>query len=254
MLQIKKIPSLLPSSLVSGVHEVGGGTCIITPLYYPNGDSINIYFRKTDEGILATDEGATTDNLAQRGIKLTKERREIVEMICRARGASFLKPDITRMVKERSLSADFFSFCQAISDVSSLHYHAMHHKHSTQFHEKVDSLVRKKIEVSRKVEREWTDPAIDPKGSFPVDYHLNGGGPPRNVFCVTSGGKALLVTAIAHFLRSHDIDIPTLAVVDSSANVKGRQLDRLQFASTKLIFGIKGHEKQIVNFALGKAA
>lgn len=255
MLDVKKLPSMLCPDFVVDVQQVAGKTCIITPMYYPNGDSINIYLRRSGREIIASDEGTTIDNLAHGLIKMTPDRRSLVESICRARGSSFATPSVTKVLKVKTLRDDILSFCQTINDISSLHYHAAHQDRSL-FHDAVDAIIQKKVEVVRnvKVSRNWTNPDLDPKGSFPVDYHINESGPARNLFYVTSGSKALLVTAVSHFLKSHKIDIPTLAVVDRDAEIKGRQLNRLQFSSTMLLVGIKGNEKRIVRFALGKAA
>src|ERR1700730_6525758 len=114
MIDIRKIPSLLCSNLVAEVHEIAGKTCIITPMTYPNGDSINIYFDRNKRDIFASDEGATRDNLAQRGIKFTQDRLAFIRMVCRVRGTDFSNSKITKVVKPKSLTDDIFSLCQTL--------------------------------------------------------------------------------------------------------------------------------------------
>lgn len=253
MIDIQKIPSLLCSNLMQETHQVAGKLCIVTPMSYPNGDSINIYFDRVGNDVIATDEGATTDNLANRGIRMTAERQAFVRTVCRTRGTSFSMPTIAKVLNRRSIQEDVFAFCQTLTDVSGLHYHANRPERS-HFHAAVDSLVQSKIATAAKVDQKWTAKAIDPRGSFPVDYHVNKDGSARNLFYVTSNAKALLVTAVSHFLLSHEIRIPTLAVLDTEAELKGRHMDRLQFASDKILVGLKGNEHKIVRFALGAAA
>jgi hypothetical protein len=83
-----------------------------------------------------------------------------------------------------------------------------------------------------------------------VDYHFNGQMPPRNLFYATSDSKALLVTAVSHFLRSHGEAFQTMTVIDP-ARVTPKQIERIQFASDELKYGVDGNESDIVRFALG---
>lgn len=251
MKSIHDIPDALCCDLVDDTDTVLNRPCVITTLQYPNGDSINLFFDETVTGFVATDEGATRDNLADRGISLSnKERRALVQSICEPLGVNFSAGRLSRAVSSDAPGRDVLALCQAIVHVSSLHHMTGYTERSV-FPILVESVVRTRVQGKCEVTRLWTAPDIDPGKAFPVDYHLNGAGRSKNIFWVNSTSKALLVTAVSQFLLSHQQVFPTLSIIDLAAKVRGRHLDRLQHSSTEFIFGVEGNEDQIEAFALG---
>lgn len=225
----------------------------ITSFSYPNGDSINLYFTDMGDTVGVSDEGATLAFLRNQGVDFTAERRSLIKTMCRPFDVEFVTPALRKQFQMADIGSACMALCEAISSVSSIYYHVNSPARSS-LPLAVDKLLRARVATTRNVERDWIDLRHDPKGSFPVDFHVNGLGEPRNIFSVTSPSKSIMVVAVVNFLRSHRITAPTLAIIDKDADLGNRDLNRLQLTATELSFGIEGKEDKIVNFALGKAA
>jgi hypothetical protein len=228
------------------------GSVVVTSFSYPNGESINLYFTDFDnETISVSDEGATTAFLRNQGIELPPERREIIKTICEPHDVEFVTPALRRQFQMPQIGEACMAICEAIIGVASIFYSSLSPARSS-LPVAVDRLMRVRVEPKRGVERAWINRRHDHKGSFPVDFHLNGIGKPRDVFSVTSSSKAIMVVAVVNFLKSHRAKSPTLAIIDPKANLGARDLDRLQVTADELLVGLEGHEDKIVKFALAK--
>lgn len=224
---------------------------VVTPMFYPNGDSINLYFRRDGKRLFASDEGTTFDVIADGPAGVPDDRRRIIKAICNRTEVEFDGTEIRKPLRQSTIAEDCLVLCQAISTISGLYYQQERTERS-KLPREIERVLKHRVKSKREYVRNWRDQRHDPDGAFKVDYHFNGQLPARNLFYVTTGNKALLVTAVVHFLRSHGIKVPTLSVVDHAARIEQRQLERLQFASEDIVFGLKGHEKKIVKFALGE--
>ena len=252
LLEKNILPKLCPDFALES-HGDAPIPFIVTPMFYPNGDSINLYFRVKGKQVFASDEGTTLDAISGGTIGFSDERRKIAGMICQRTNTNFVGSTISKSIRSRFVSEDCIVLCQAISMISGLYFQQDQNQRS-KLSSEIETILEKRVKPKRAYVKHWKDSKIDPAGAFSVDFHFNGELPARNLFYVTTSGKALLVTAVVHFLRSHKIKVPTLSVVDNDADIKGKQIDRLRFASDDIIFGIKGHQKNIVNFALGKSS
>src|SRR4051812_14439513 len=83
MILVKKLKSRLCSDLVVDISDDGAMPCVVTSLFYPNGDSVNLYFREVGRNVVVSDEGTTFDTLNHGGVEITEERKGIIESICR---------------------------------------------------------------------------------------------------------------------------------------------------------------------------
>ena len=227
------------------------GSVAITSFSYPNGDSVNLYFDSLGDTLAVSDEGSTVAFLKSQGIELSPDRREAIKVMCRAHDVEFVTPTLRRHFQMPDIGTACMALCETIASVSSIYYHAGPPVRSS-LPVAVDKLLRAKVEPRRGIERHWFDRRHDPKGSFPVDFHLNGVGEARNIFSVTSPSKSIMVVAVVNFLRSHRTKSPTLAIIDENADLGPRDLNRLQITTDEMVFGLDKHEDKIVNFALGK--
>jgi hypothetical protein len=225
------------------------GSVAVTSFSYPNGDSVNLHFSDLGDTLAVSDEGATIAFLKSQGIELQQDRRQTIKSICDPHEVEFVTPDLRRQFKMPDIGAACMGLCEAITAVASIFYHAVSPMRSS-LPVAVDRLLRVRVESKRGVERDWTDRKHDPNGSFPVDFHLNGIGKPRDIFSVTSPSKSIMVVAVVNFLRSHRMKAPTLAIIDKSAGLGKTDLDRLSKTTDELIFGLHGHEEKVTKFAL----
>jgi hypothetical protein len=246
---IEKIQSQLCADLLTDIDVAEGLAVAITSFMYPNGDSVNLYFEDHDGEFVVTDEGATVDFLRSQHIEMTSERKQLIRVMCGV-DVEFQSPRLVKRFDPAIAGPACMAFCETVTRVASIFYHSSGLSRSP-LPMVVDDLLRKRVSQVRHIDRGWTYKRFDTKGSFPVDFRVNGLGPPRNIFSVTSASKSLLVTAVVHFLRSHGLDVPTMTIVDPDANLSPRYIDRLQLASTEIRFGVEKHHADIVAFALG---
>lgn len=224
----------------------------ITSFSYPNGDSINLYFSDMGDSVGVSDEGATASFLKSQGVDFTPERRNLIKTMCQSFDVEFATPVLRKQFQIEEIGAACMSLCEAITTVSSIYYHAKSPSRSS-LPVAVDKLLRAKVASTRRIERDWTHPKHDPKGSFPVDFHVNGLGEPRNIFSITSPSKSIMTVAVINFLRSHRITTPSLVIIDKDSGLGPRDTNRLQLTASEIFFGLKGKEDEIVKFALAAA-
>ncbi len=231
---------------------VAGRSVVVTSFSYPNGDSIDIFFRSMGDTIAASDEGATLSFFKTQGVELPPDRRELIKTICRSFDVEFTTPEIRKQFQLSDIGPACLSLCEAITNVASIYYHVDTPVRSS-LPVAINKLLRARVEPKRGVDRQWTSRRHDPKGSFPVDFRMNGIGDPRNIFAVTSPSKSIMTVAVMNFLKSHRIPGHSLAVIDPDAEIGPRDTNRLELTADKIIYGITGKENTIVRFALQTA-
>lgn len=238
--------------LLVEVDRTATGSVAVTSCTYPNGDSVNLYFSNHGDSLVVSDEGATVSFLKNQRIELPQERRELIKSMCQSHDVEFITPVLRKRFSLPDIGMACMALCEAITSVAAIHYHVETPTRSL-LPVAVDKLLRVRVEPKRAIERLWTSRRHDPKGSFPVDFHVNGLGEPRNIFAVTSPSKSIMVVAVVNFLHSHRISAPTLVVVDKDAKLGHRDLNRLQLTANELAFGLEGQEDRVVKFALAKS-
>jgi len=247
------IPALkrkLCRDLLVEVESTETGSVAVTSFSYPNGDSVNLYFTDLGDGVLGvSDEGATVSFLDRQGIELSAARRQIIKTMCRPYDVEFLTPILRRQFQIPDVGTASLALCEAITAVASIFYFVESPARSS-LPVAVDRILRRKVENKRGVERDWIDRRHDPKGSFPVDFRMNGLGDPRNIFPVTSASKSLMVVAVGNFLRSHRIAGQSLAIIDKEAGLGPTDMNRLSLTVNRIVRGLDGNENEIVKFAL----
>jgi hypothetical protein len=221
----------------------------VTSFSYPNGDSVNLYFSDLGDTIGVSDEGATVAFLRTQGVDFTAERRSAIKTMCRPHDVEFVTPVLRKQFQMPEIATACMALCEAISIVASIYYHVGSPARSS-LPLAVDKLLRARVEPKRAVQRGWTSLRHDPKASFPVDFHVNGIGEPRNIFSVTSPSKCIMVVAVINFLKSHRLSAPSMAIVDKDADLGTKDLNRLQLTANQLTFGLHGKEDRVVDFAL----
>jgi hypothetical protein len=247
---IDRLRKRLCRDLLADVGEVDGRSVAVTTFTYPNGDSINLYFGKRGDDLVVSDEGATIDFLRSQDITLTEERRDCIAAMCEPFAATVEGPRLVRNFQMEGLGAACVGLAQAATQVASLFYQAKPNLRSP-LPVTVHRILRERVARTRGIEEDWVARRFDHEAAYPVDYRANGVGEPRHVFTVTSPKKAVLVSAVVHFLRSHRIDVPTMTIVDPEADLDRPDINRLQLASTELKWASdKKMEQDLVKFAL----
>jgi hypothetical protein len=186
-------------------------------------------------------------------IAMNESRRALVDSVCRRYGVTNFDSELRIEIQPRTVRQNCLSLCEAVTRISNLHFEAAVRERS-KIHDEVYDLLRRGIAAPRKIESVWSHPTIDPDKDFPVDFHLNGYGEPRNIFFVGSPGKSTLVAAVVGFLKLNNASAPTMSIVDPELTLPTRHIHRLQRVSDEVRYGVKGYEREIIAFASGRAA
>lgn len=242
----------LCKDMVRGVFERGGRWFIVTRFSYPGGDSVNLYLTPGPGGVAISDMGTTHYAIRVGGVDLTEEREEFVRRVCSSYGVNYgADRSLSKPLRPGSEGRDVLALCEAITRVSTLAYEAKS-RHRSSLDREIDTLISGEVEPKRHVTRDWYNQAIDPAGNHVVSYHFNTVAPPRNMFVVSSRQRADEVVGTIYFLRYHQINDPSLAVVDPAVRLSEKAMKRLREASL-VRKGVAGNEQDIVNFALATA-
>lgn len=245
----KRIASSVCDDLVRDVVTRHGRSFIVTTYRYPDGDTLNIYLERRDGQNWLSDGGATLFKAATDGMKITEARQRVIDVICREYGIEQVDSTFSRKVDLRRVSDSFLPLCEAITRISTLRYELLHRPRSD-LRELIDSLLEDRVAPIRRWDTHWTDPSIDHKAAFPVDYRFNGKLPPRHLFRVSSPYKAALVAAVGGFLESHGAAVPTMCVIDPEVGLGDQHLYRVQMVATEICFGVDAD--RIVKFVLAR--
>ncbi len=234
------------------VHSVGhrhNRGFITTTFRYPDGDFVALYPEGIGENTYITDKGQTLFKCVVNRIPMSESREDLIDGICKRYDVVLQGGEFRKRVDLDRFGFHCLRFCEALTRVSNLQMDGDAKDRST-FSARVAALIERDVAPVRQVYHRWTDPQLDPKGDYPVDYRVNAEGPARNIFAVGSGGKSTLVSAVSSFLKLHDTYVPTMSIVDPDIQLGTHHLNRLQRASTEIRFGVTGYEQDIVNFAL----
>ena len=242
------LTSRLCRDMVHSVAQRDERKLITTTFRYPDGDFIPIYYEGVGSDFYITDKGQTLFKCAVKRIAVDS-RQDLIDGICKRYDVTLQEGEFRKRVDFDRFGFQCLRFCEAITRVSNLQMESDARDRST-FPARVAALIEREVAPRRAVDPRWTDPNLDPKGDYPVDYHVNKVGVPRNIFTVGSGGKSTLVSAVSSFFKLHNAYVPTLSLVDPDVKLGTHHLNRLQRASTEIRFGVTGYEDQIVKFAL----
>jgi hypothetical protein len=234
------------------VDEVGirhGIAFIVTSFRYPDGDSVNLYVDRRDGESWVTDLGTTHTKFALEGMRITEARQRVIDVVCRSYGVRQSELSLAARLDPASPSVGCLGLCEAITRISTLHYGIVSNERSD-IHGAIESILKARVGHARKWTQDWTDPALDERQAFPVDFRMNGTGKPRHLFGVASRYKAALVSAVSHFFRAHDKYVPTMCVIDPAAKLGRHHIDRVQLAADEIVFGVD--EDRIAEFALSR--
>lgn len=222
---------------------------VSTPLSFPNGDLVPVFVSADADGFALSDSAATCDFLSERKVDLNAMSPSVVRSILSLRGCELCDREVRLRTSPARLSSGILHLAQTAIQLSTLSYHSGKTE-KPDYAEVVAQVIRRTIEPARSVTRNWHEPTYDPHGVFPIDFHINGDGRPRNVFVISSTGKIMRMAAATYFLRANGLDHPTIAVIAPDVELGPKQRDRAQMAASELLFGVENREDQLKEFAL----
>lgn len=249
-MNLDEIKTGVCDDLVRGISTRGFRSFIETQFKYPDGDFIVLYLEGKGARTQISDLGTTAYKLKMDNIDLTSDRHaQLITGVCNLYGVTFSGRKIRRPIQQESVSLDFLAICEAILRISNLEFEVVRRQH-TALRSRISNLLAADVGSRRKLDSDWFAP-FDDNHSAPVDFRLNTVGEPRHIFHVASQVKSERVFGITCYLRLHDIDVPTMSIVDDrvfSSLTRGMQ-DRLGDVC-EIVRGVAGNEPSIVEFAL----
>ena len=241
------ISGRLCKDLVVTSSQRYGRSYIESSLSYPDGDSINVYIAKEVSGnLLVTDAGTTFFKLLASRHKRSESRDARAAAACACYSARIDEQVISTALSDENPTESVLRLAQASQQVFSI-YSESERSTPSEFRVAVDDAMQRVVRPKRLYYTKWTDQALDPNGSFPVDYRLNGEGEHRNIFHISTPYKAALVSAISGFFQANDRFVPTLSIVNPESELGEHHYDRISLASTKIVWGVE--DAEIAEFA-----
>jgi Domain of unknown function DUF1828 len=246
---IAEFRNLLCGDMVRGVYELDGQSFIATRFSYPVGDSVNLYLVDEDGRQKVSDLGTTNYILRTKGIDPdTDERKRFIQSVCELYG---LEVDedfaFTKAIDEKTAGVDAIVFCEAITRISTLQYDPRP-KHYSGLDVEVEEVLSASVPAGR-LTRKWVARDVDPEGYYPVDYHVNSIGKPRDIFVVSTRLRAESAAGTINFLRASRMEHSSLSIVAPNISLPRRAERKLEKVST-VTFGVVGNETRIAEFAL----
>ncbi|MFG0292305.1 MAG: DUF1828 domain-containing protein [Phycisphaerales bacterium JB050] len=215
---------------------------IVSSLFYSDGDSISVYIVKTASGeLLLTDAGTTFFKLLGSRHRRSDAKDQRASAACACYRAKIEDQVIFTALSAENPTESLLRLAQAAQQVFAI-YSESEHSTPSDFRVAVDEAMQRVVRPKRLYYTKWNDQDLDPNGSFPVDYRLNGTGQQKNIFHISTPYKAALVSAISGFFQANDRFVPTLSIVNPESELGDHHYDRISLASTKILWGVDDEE------------
>jgi len=101
------------------IKEINGMYEITTPFLDKHNDHLQIYVKKSDGGLILTDNGQTITNLRLSGFEFTPEKRQILNSNLKSFGIQLIDEELVAKATPENFPQKKHNFIQAILYISS---------------------------------------------------------------------------------------------------------------------------------------
>ncbi|HOH59881.1 MAG TPA: DUF1828 domain-containing protein [Candidatus Cloacimonadota bacterium] len=200
------------------------------PVYYEDGDMIDIYVETMDDGhYQITDSGMTIMKLSYNYEINTDNKKKILNHIIESNGLSLENGTLCRDVSKDDLYKELTRFGNTVIRISTMTYFKREMIKNL-FYEMFDEFVESQIQPFFNVERQYMP--IAGKEEYAVDYRVSG---KREVFlyAVKDTSKARLVTICEQTFLLNHIDTDSVVVYDDFSSIQSNDQKRILNATGK---------------------
>jgi hypothetical protein len=248
MMTIEQFASALCKDIVLGTFKRVDRAFVATRFSYPVGDSVNIYLIDDGDSQFLSDQGTTNYVLRVAGVDMESDGRQgFIESVCALHGVELTGDFMLRKAVTPETAGDAaLHFCEAVTRISTLHYFDRQERRDRTFRDEIDQVLRVNL-PKRQVIRNWSDPAIDPRGVWKVDFHLNTLKTPFDVFAITSDRSALSAAATIGYLRSRQRIHKSVSVVAPGVKLPRSSEGKIEMVS-RLLYDFDEKPELVVKY------
>ena len=219
-----------------------------TPFLFDDGDHLQIYLKKDDEGRwILTDEGATYMELSYENINLdTATRVAIIEKAKNRFGLEDREGEFVLVIRDDMYGDALFSFVQGILHISDVEYLKKEWVHSA-FYEEFTELVRS-IAPYGKLHFDYHDPDLDPKKIYPVDAMIETSTRPILIFAIANNEQCLKATiSLMHFEKMGK-KFRSVAIFENQETISRKGVAQLSNACEKQLSDIGAGKERLPGY------
>lgn len=219
---------------------------VFTPFRLDDGDHLGIVLRRTGEAWVFADEGTTlmrlTYDFKHRDLR-QGQRNTVIQTALSSFGMSDHNGELSLQVPDGRFGDALFSFVQGLLRIGSVTLLSRERVAST-FLDDFRSLIAGRVPQERLV-FDWTDPAHDTKGHYPVDCRINGLARPLYLFAISGDDKARDVTIFLHQYENWGLRYRAVGIFEDQQEVNRRILARFSDVCDKTFSSLTENRERI---------
>ena len=209
---------------------------VYTPFMFDDGDHYVVVLRRERDRWVLTDEAHTFLHLSYADVDLTQgTRARIIDQALTSYRVENDGGELRLAVPDEAFGDALFTMVQAIGRITATAVWTRERVRDT-FDEDFRNLLTQVLPPER-ITFDYTDPAIDPDGNYPIDCRINGMPRPYFVFKVANDHQCRDATIICYHYERHRRPFSSVVIFRDQTEITRRALAQLsdvvgkQFAS-----------------------
>lgn len=219
---------------------------VFTPFRLEDGDHLGIVLRRSGGAWVFADEGTTwmrlTYDFKDRDLR-QGQRNTVIQTALASFGLVDREGELTLQVPSERFGDALFSFVQGLLRIHSVTLLSRERVVST-FLDDFRTLISARVPMDR-LTFDWTDPAHDAKGHYPVDCRINGLARPLYVFAIPNDDKARDVTVFLHQYENWGLRYRAVGIFEDQQEVNRRVLARFSDVCDKTFSSLTENKERI---------
>jgi hypothetical protein len=224
-------------SQVKLVPRKNGLLALVTPLTYPDGDSLSVFIRALPSGGLEfTDLGNSLMRLSydvDPSAIREGARNRVLGQVLADHGIEDRNGEFLLQSSGIDAGASAFRFTQALTRIHDIAFLNRHNVETT-FYEDLDRRLAS-IAGADRVHKDYVVPDVEKGADYPVDYYLEGGRTPLYVFGVPNRDKARLATIVIQHLLTQKANFDSAIVFRNADEIGRADFKRLANVANDLV-------------------
>jgi hypothetical protein len=233
MTAIDRVTKSICKDLLLDTYAINQELLIASKSQYPNGDHICAYWISGETNAF-TDHGCTLNMIDSASRHLTDTRRDTVNRILQHHGMSLVGNALVKPITQ-SIGKAFIDFCDAVGRIASCVYD-IHSSADNALKYRLSTILKSPELANWQVHQPWYYSDIDPDRLWPVEWRITDHSRERHFFTVHSSSRVNSVAAVVNYLRSNEIVVPTMVLLERADAIGRKGVRRLQQISDELVF------------------
>jgi hypothetical protein len=251
-MDIKEIESLFRSKVGQQIEIYPEGVNrfkVFTPFQFDDGDSLSIVLKRIGDKWILTDEAHTYMHLSYEIDMNSLEkgtRQKIITSVLSGYGIKDQDGELLLNVEQDDLGNAFYSYVQGLIRITDVTYLTRERVRST-FMDDFKTFLHENVAPER-VKFNYTDPAHDADGKYPVDCRVNGMAKPLFIFGISNEDKCRDVTISLMWFEKHGIPHHPIAVFEDQEEINRKVLARFSDVVEKQFSSLSANRDRIKKY------